>query len=346
MNRRNFIHRSATAAAALALPSCSKKPSSTLNVYTWVDYLNPDVAERFEKEFSCKLVIDTFDANETMLAKLKAGATGYDVLVPTSYAVKALDRDGFLQPLDHSKLPNISNIDSAWLKTALDPEMKHSIPYMSAPTGLAYLTSKVTNPVASWKMLEREDLRGRMTLLNDMRETLGAALKSLGYKLNSVDPGELAKARDVVVGWKKNIAKFENEQYKTGIASGEFHLVHGYAGDIAQVMEENEDIVFALPEEGAPFSADDLCIFKSSQKSELAHQFINFLTDPEVAAENMEWIGYRAPNSTAYRFLSEDFRGFAALFPPDEVYAKCEPIDDIGDSLKLWSDMWDAVKSS
>jgi spermidine/putrescine transport system substrate-binding protein len=179
-----------------------------------------------------------------------------------------------------------------------------------------------------------------------MREVLGAALRSLGFSINTKDPAQLAQARDVVIRWKKNIAKFDSEQYKNGIASGEFHLVQGYAGDLLQVAGENPDIVVKIPQEGTALTCDDLCIFKGSQAVDLAHRFIDFLTGPKVAAKNMECIAYRAPNQDAYALLSEEFRSNEVLFPSEEVFAKCEPIDDLGDALALWSGMWDAVKAS
>jgi spermidine/putrescine transport system substrate-binding protein len=346
MHRRHFLTTTTAAIAASTLPGCSGGGKNTLRVYSWADYLDPDLAERFERENSCKLQIDTFDSNEAMYAKLAAGATGYDVLVPSSYMVKTLVRENRLQPLDHAKLESLQHVDPDYLKRALDPEMKHSVPYMMAPTCLAWLASKVSDPVASYSMLDREDLKGRITLLDDMREVLGAALRSLGFSLNSTDPAELAKARDVAIRWKRNIAKFDNEQYKSGIASGEFHLVQGYAGDLLQVADENGDIVVKIPKEGTAFSCDDLCIPKDAAQADLAHKFIDFLTTPEVAAQNMEYIAYRAPNKTAYALLSEDFRGNEALFPSAEVFAKCEPIDDLGDALALWSKTWDEVKAS
>lgn len=348
MKRRHFLRNSAAALAAASLPACksSKAPGKTLTVFTWADYLSDDAKAGFEHAHDCTVVIDTFDSNEAMLAKLEAGATGYDVLVPTSYAVQALKRKGLLQPLDHSKLPNLKNVDPDHLAKAADAAMEVSVPYMMAPTCLAYLSSKVDSPVESWSMLDRAELKGRVTLLDDMREVLGAALKLLGHSLNSTDPAELAAARDVVIRWKGNIAKFESEQYKTGIASGEFHLVHGYAGDLIQVEEENEDLRIFLPREGTAFSCDDLCIPKDAGQPDLAHAFINHLCDAVVATENMQWIGYRAPNSAAYPSLSTGFRQSMVLFPPDELFAKCEPIADLGDKLPLWTAEWDKVKSA
>lgn len=350
MNRRHFIATSSAALAASSLPSCQPKGDSagskTLTVFTWADYLSDRAKAGFEKANNCKIVIDTFDSNEAMLAKLESGATGYDVLVPTSYAVRILNRKKMIQPLDHSKLSNIKNVDSAYISKALDPKLEVSVPYFMAPTCLAYLASKVKDPVESWSMLDRADLKGRVTLLDDMREVLGSALKFLGHSMNSSDPTQLAAARDVAIRWKSNIAKFESEQYKSGLASGEFHLVQGYASDLVQAADENEDIRIFIPKEGSAFSCDDLCIPKTAKEVDLAYAFINYLLDPEVAAENMEQIGSRSPNSAAYRYLSEDFRGSPLLFPPDDVFAKCESIDDLGDNLPLWSAEWDKVKSA
>ncbi len=346
MKRRHFISTTSAALASAAFSQSCKGSQTTLRVYTWADYLDPALATAFEKRHNCKLRIDTFDSNEAMYAKLSAGAGGYDVLVPSSYMVKTLIRENKLLQLDHAKLPNLSHVDPAYLKHALDPRMTHSVPYMMAPTCLAWLDSKVANPEPSYAMFGRADLKGRITLLDDMREVLGAALRSLGFSLNSKDPAQLAQARDVVKRWKPNIAKFDNEQYKSGIASGEFHLVQGYAGDLLQVAGENEDIVVKIPKEGTAFSCDDLCIPRDARSVDLAHRFINFVTEPENAAKNMEFIAYRAPNASAYKLLTEDFRGNEALFPPDEVFEKLEPIDDLGDALALWSKIWDEVKAS
>jgi spermidine/putrescine-binding protein len=187
---------------------------------------------------------------------------------------------------------------------------------------------------------------GRATLLDDMREVLGAALRTFGASLNSTDPAELDAAANLAIRWKANIAKFENEQYKSGIASGEFFLVQGYAGDLLTVQDENGDIEIVIPQEGTAFSCDDLCIPKSAKKTALAHAFINHLCDAEIAAENMEWIGYRAPNSAAYPIVSEDFRGSPILFPPVEIFAKCESIGYLGDKLPLWTAAWEKVKNA
>lgn len=354
MNRRNFLAASSAALAATSLPGCNSSKSTagggggdkTLTIFTWADYLSAPAKESFEKANGCKIVVDTFDSNESMLAKLESGATGYDILVPSSYAVQALKRKGMIHALDHSKLPNLKNMDAKYLALAADKKMEVSVPYMMAPTCLCYLASKVSNATDSWAMLDRTDLKGRVTLLDDMREVLGAALKLLGHSLNSTDPAQLAAARDVAIRWKKNIAKFESEQYKSGIASGEYFLVQGYASDLIQASSENQDMRSFVPKEGSAFSCDDMCIPKTSKNVELAHAFINHMTEPEISAKNMEEICGRSPNSAAYAHLSEDFRGSPLLFPPDELFAKCEPIGDLGDKLPLWTEEWDKVKTA
>ncbi|MEN6311112.1 MAG: spermidine/putrescine ABC transporter substrate-binding protein, partial [Acidobacteriota bacterium] len=225
----------------------SSKP--TLSVYTWSDYIKPEIIRRFERENGCRVVIDTFESNEAMYAKLKAGATGYDVLTPTSYMVSLMDDQDMLLRLDRSKLPNVGRVDPEFLKIALDKTMDHSVPYLIYWSGIAYLDGRVTDVKPSWTMFGREDLRGRMTMFNDMRESIGAALKFLGYSFNTVSEKELAEAEAVLLGWKKNLAKFDNEQYKIGLASGEFLLVHAWNGDIFRVRKENPDVRFFIPEE-------------------------------------------------------------------------------------------------
>ena len=345
-----MIRRPAWMLAALValglVAGCGKPAPKTLHVYTWADYIKPELVQRFEQENGCKIVIDTFDSNEAMYAKLKAGASGYDLLTPSSYYVAIMSGQGMLLDLDHAKLPNLANVDPEYLKIALDPRMKHSVPYMLTNTGIAYLKSKVKDPQATWGMLDRKDLKGRMTLLNDMRETIGAALKFLGYSLNTTDDGQLLQARDVVIRWKANLAKFESEQYKSGLASGEFLLAHGYSGDILSAQKENPDIAFLAPREGLSISCDDLVILKDSRAVGLALRFINFLHDPEVAAENSLAINYLCPNAAAYPKLPEEFRNNPAVKLDPAVQAKCEVIRDLGPDNAKYTRIWDQIKAA
>ena len=332
--------------AVAAAGGCRKEAKGILHVYTWADYIKPELVQRFERENACTVVIDTFDSNESMYAKIKAGASGYDVIFPSSYMVRLMHEQGMLQVLDKSRLPNLSNLDPDYLKISMDPACDHSVPYMLTYAGIAHLKSKVKDFEPSWAMFDRADLAGRATLLNDMRETIGAALKFLGYSLNTTDETQLTAARDVVIRWKKNLAKFENEQYKTGLASSEFLLVHGYSGDIIQVAEENPDIAFALPKEGYSVSCDDMVIPTDAPNAALAHAFVNFLQEPQVAAENTSFTSYLCPNRASYALLPEAARSDPVLFPPPEVRAKGEIIADLGEANKLYTRIWDEIKAA
>jgi len=331
--------------ASLLLPFCSHA-ADTLHVYNWADYVSPDVVKAFEKANDCKVVIDTFDSNESMYARLKAGATGYDLIFPTSYMVKVMQEEGLLLDLDHAALPGMKNIDPEVLSKVHDQAMKVSVPYTVGYAVIAVRKDRVNDVKPSWAMFDRGDLGRRSTLLDDMRETLGAALKSLGYSLNSRDEKELAAARDVVIRWKKNIAKFDNEGYKAGLDSGEFLMVHGYSGDLFQVAQENDRVEIIVPEEGVTIGCDEMVIPKTAPQPALAMKFISHLLEPEVAAENMEWMGYLCPNVAAMKKVSADFLENPAVTIPTEIRARCEVIDDLGADLAKWTKVWDEIKAA
>ncbi|MCX7004883.1 MAG: spermidine/putrescine ABC transporter substrate-binding protein [bacterium] len=331
--------------ALLALAGCQKaKP--VLHVFNWADYLKPELVQRFERENNCSVVIDTFDSNESMYNKLKAGATGYDVIFPSSYFVDMMVKQKMLLPLDHAQLTNLVHLDPAYMRFATDPAMQYSVPYMMSSTGIAYRKDRVKDFTPSWRMFDRADLKGRTTLMNDYRETIGAALKFLGYSVNTTNTAELTKARAVVIRWKKLIAKFENEQYKNGIAAGEFLLVHGYNGDLLQVANENTNVVFELPAEGALVALDNMAILKTAQNVALAHKFINFIHDPKVAAENIEFVLFLCPNKDAYQYLSAATRTNPVIFPPAAVLDKCESQRDLGPATALYLKLWDEIKAA
>lgn len=320
--------------------------AETLHLYTWADYVSPDVVRKFEQQQGCKVVIDTFDSNESMFAKFKAGATGYDLVFPTAYMIQVMHAQGMLADLDHAKLPNLKNIDTAVLAKVKDQKMAHSVPYTFAYAAIAVRKDKLKDAEPTWAMFDRSELAGRVTLLDDMRESIGAALKSLGYSINTHDDAQLAAARDVLIRWKKNIARFDNEGYKAGIDSAEFQLVHGYSGDLFQVQMENPKVEILIPREGVTLGCDEMVIPKTARQPALAHAFINFLLDPDIAAENMEWMGYYCPNKPALEKVSAEFLKNPAITIPEELQAKCEVIEDLGPDLAKYTKVWDQVKAA
>ena len=212
--------------------SCANKNKKELHIYNWADYIKPEVVAAFESKFNCKVIVDYFDSNESMYAKIKSGATGYDIIIPTSYMAEVMNKENMIIPIDKTKLPNIKNIDAEIIKSKPDSAMNYSVPYMMSFTGVGYNKQKVASPKESWSIFESAEFSKRTTLLNDMREVIGAALKQLGYSYNSRNESELQKAKELVLKWKKNIAKFDVDEAKRGLDSGEFFIVQQYSGDI------------------------------------------------------------------------------------------------------------------
>lgn len=321
----------------------SAKP--VLHVFTWADYVEPGLVKQFEAAHDCRVVIDTFDSNEAMYAKLKAGASGYDVVFPSSYYVSVMMPREMLQPLQHGLLPNLVHVDRDYVTQLPDPDMRVSVPYTTSYTGIGYL-SQLGDLEPTWQHFYNQAWRGRMTLLGDMRETIGSALKANGFSLNSTDDAELAIARDTVIAWKANIAKFENEQYKFGLASGEFQLVHGYSGDILQARRDNPEIHFLFPKEGFPLTCDQMVIPTEADNPTLAHHFINFLLDPQVSAKNAAYIGFACPNTGAYPLLPENLRNDPVFLPPLEVRQRGEFLRDLGEANAKYADIWNQIRSA
>jgi spermidine/putrescine transport system substrate-binding protein len=330
---------------AVVLSGCSDS-RPVLNIYNWADYMNPDVVKKFEQQHNCRIVLDTFESNEAMYAKLKAGAKGYDLLFPTSYMAGIMKKQGILQPLKHELIPNLDNVDRKYLALTQDPQMEYGVPYLISVSGIGYNKARLGEQKPTWALFDKPQIVRRCTLLNDMRESIGAALKSLGYSLNTTNEAELAAAQQVLIRWKGNIAKFEVEEALRGLSSAEFLLVHAYNGDILQAMDENEDLAFVVPEEGTSIASDDMVIPANADQVELAHAFINFIHDPANSAENMEFVSYLSPNVEGQKRVSEEFWGNPAIFIDSNVMVKSEVIRDLGEDNDKYTRVWDVVKAA
>lgn len=349
MNNLRQILVCAAVLAAVAC-GCAEKPvpvpaqageKPVLRLYTWSDYVKPELVQRFEQENDCTVSIDTYESNESMYDHLKSREKGaYDLLFPSSYMVKILNDQGLLRKLNPAWIPNLRNVDPAYLAMGFDPQMDHSVPYAMGITCLGYLGSQVPDFAPSWSMLDRTDLAGRMTMLDDYRETIGAALKFLGYSLNSTDDRELAEAKAVVLRWKKNLAGFDNEHYEENLAAGKILVAQGYGGDLLLARSEHPEIQIAVPQEGTSLSFDDMVIPVDARHVELAHQFINFVLDPRVAAELTEYIYFLCPNEVSYQYLSPETRADPILLPPPEMANKLEMLADLGEDTAKYERIW------
>ncbi len=322
---------------------CSGPSKPKLFVYTWSEIFDPSLIAEFESKFNCRVVTDIFDSNESMYAKLKLTSSSYDIIVPSHYFVSILAQQKMIKALDPKKIPNLANLDPKYF-TVTDPF--YAVPFVVSFSGIAYRKDKISEISPSYGVFNRDDLRGRMTMLNDSREAIGAALKYLGYSINTRDPSEIEKAGDLLIQWKKNLAKFESEQYKSGLSSGEFIVVHGYSTDILQVQSENKNVVFLFPEEGVITSIDCLSIPEGAQNTDLAYKFMNFMIGTEEAARNIRFAGALSPVSTAYPLLGADIRSNPIFFPPREVLNKMERIEDLQGDVQYFYKTWDRVKAS
>lgn len=329
----------------VVLMSVGCGPQKTvLYVYTWSDYISPELVAAFEKNYNCVVKIDTFDTNEAMYAKIRAGAGGYDVIFPSTYFIQMLVNNKMLQPLKHDLLPNVAkNFDPRVRDKMYDATMTYSVPYTINYTGLAYRKDKTPDLDCSWNSFGDPRVKGRSTLLSDMHMTIGSALKTLGYSLNSTRVAELEQARDVVIRWKANIARFENEAYKMGLASSEFLLCMAYSGDVVQIQETDPNVVFMYPKEGLTCSCDEMVIPSTAAHVELAHHFINFIYEGEWAAKNIAYTGFFSPVKTAYDKLPPKYRNNPAIFPTDAELARTEVMRYLGDATALYTRIWDEI---
>ena len=328
----------------LLLGGCGKA-RPTLHLYRWADYINPAIIEQFERENNCRVVYDTFDSNEALYAKLKAGAAGYDIIVPSHYIIDLLAKENMLLKLDLEKIPNRANFDDQILQILPDPDCSYAVPYMMSYTGIGYNKEKVADFQPSWSMFSRADLKKRLTIFDDKREVIGAALYLLGLDPNSTRDDDLAAAKKIITVWRDNAAKLENEQYKNGIASNEFYLVMGYSGDMMQVVDENKHVGFVIPEEGTLISCDMMAIPAQAKNIDLAHRFINFLHQPAIAAANTEHVFFLCPNKAAYPLLSEDIRTNPAVFLKPEILAKSKVTIDQGENEQKFNRLWEDIKA-
>ena len=328
----------------LLVASCADQ-KKTLYLYNWADYLSPQLVKDFEEKNNCRVVISYFDSNESMYAKMKAGAQGYDLIFPTSYIAAVMARQNMLMPLDKSKIPNIKYMMPDILEKLEDAKMEYSIPYAVSFSGIGYNNEVVTDFKPSWGMFGNKKYAGRMTMLNDVRQTFGAALKYLGYSFNSTNDKEVEAARNLLMEWKKNLASFTVDDAKLGIASKDFMVIQGYNGDILQIGKEKKYVSFAVPEEGTALAVDLMVIPSSAKNPELAYAFINYMHDPEVCAKNMVFINYLMPNTAAAKLIPQELKDNPSFMMKPDVFQKSEVLRDLGDYNQTYIKYWNLIKA-
>lgn len=336
----------ATEPAAVAV-----EPAKDIVVYNWSEYIDPDIYTQFESETGIHVVEDNFSSNEELYAKLKGGAAGYAMIVPSDYYVAIMKQEGMLAELDQSKIPNISNLATRFTEVPYDVGNKYCIPYQWGTTGIGYLDGQVDQPT-SWSVFFNPDPNspayGRTTMLDDPREAFAAALIYLGYDVNTTDEAQLQEAKALLIKAKPALSGYDSDTYEDLLASGENLMAHGWNGDFLVAQEDNENIAYTIPQEGGVIWVDNMCIPAAATPEEKlsAEMLMNFILRPDMGAKLSEYTYYASPNKAAEDQLSPDFLSDPAVYPPQEVLNKLQYITAVGDAQSLYERLWDEVKTA
>jgi spermidine/putrescine transport system substrate-binding protein len=327
--------------------STSNELAEELHIYNWSEYIDPDVYAAFEAETGVRIIEDTFSSNEELLAKLQAGASGYDLIVPSDYMVEIMIEEGLLTPINHENIPNIANLSALLSAPPYDSELTYCVPYQWGTTGIGYNSDEVEPD--SWAYIFDPEIasqyEGKITMLNDSRESIGAALKYLGYSLNTTNEAELEEAKQVLLAVKPFLFSYDSDQFEDLIASDEVLYGHGWSGDYFAAAYEDERIWYIIPEEGGVVWADNLCIPKTSENAYTAELFMDFILRPEIAAQITNYTWYASPVEAANEFIDPEILEEPAIYPSPEIMAKMEWLQDVGDATPIYERIWTEVKS-
>ncbi|MBD9483437.1 extracellular solute-binding protein [Pseudomonas sp. PDM14] len=348
-----------------AVTGLAQADDKVLHVYNWSDYIAPDTLDKFQKETGIKVVYDVFDSNEVLEAKLLAGSSGYDIVVPSNPFLAKQIKAGVFQKLDRAKLPNWKNLDTGLLK-ALDPSDPgnlYSVPYMWGTIGIGYNVDKVkavlgdNAPVDSWDLVFKPENMAKLkecgvSFLDSPTEILPAALNYLGFKPDSTDPAELKKAEELFMSVRSSTGYFHSSKYIGDLANGNICVAVGYSGDLYQSKSRAEEakngvnILYSIPKEGAGSFFDMLAIPADAKNVEGAHAFLNFLMKPEIMAEITNFVQFPNGNSAATPLVDEALRTDPGIYPNEEVMAKIYTFPDLPAKVqRTMTRSWTKIKS-
>ena len=361
LTRREFLRRAAqagvAAGAAGALAACGRREAGggaaasvtrelgpiegELSVYNWSDYIAPDTVANFAREFGVRVTYDTYESNEELLAKLQSGARGYDVVVPSSYVIPAMQATNLLMPLQRGLIPNFANVEPSFIDPPWDPGNARAVPYHWGYTGIAYRRDRVRGLDASNSVWFDTRWRGKMTMMDDVREVLGAMLVYRGHSANSVVPQELAQARDDALRAKPNLRAYKSAPVKADLIAGDVWVAQLWNGDATQASVESPAIAFAFPREGSQMWADAMAVLADAPHPRAAHEFLNYVLRPEVGAAIADATGYGTANWAAAARQEHPIP-----YPSREELARLEYQSDLGTHTEEWDRIWTEIKSA
>lgn len=361
-SRRQFLKYSTLTLSGLALSSCGwtladVKPAPSfagstdeLYIYTWAGYTDDELLNRFQEETGIRAIADVFDSNEAMLARLQAGGgAGYSIIYPSEYMVQQMMGLGMLQELNPARILGLDSLFPRFQDPIYDPGNRHSVPVSWGTTGLIYNRSKLAQAPEDWGYLwdNSQELSRRITLLNDVREVMGASLRSLGYSYNSQDPEHIKAAYLKLRELKPAIASFTSDAWRTQMLTGDLYLAMCYSSDANEIIEEAENLDYVLPQSGSSVWIDTLAIPKTAPNVEGAYAWINFMLQPDVAAKICQRLSFATPSQAAYSLLPLEFRNNRSLFPPEAILERCEGLEPVAEEIsEIYDRYWTLLTSS
>lgn len=330
----------------------------SINVYNWGEYIANgddgcmDINKEFEELTGITVNYTLFDTNESMYAKIKSGSSSYDVIFPSDYMVSRMIQEDMLSKLDYSLIPNFEYIDERFVNPEYDPQNEYSVPYTWGTVGLIYNYDKLGFDPTSWDILWDELYSGEILMFSNSRDAFGLTLMRLGYDINSQEKLELDHAAAELKAQKPFVQAYVMDQIFDKMQGNEAALAPYYAGDAVNMMAENESLRFVIPEEGSNWFADAACIPAPSDSFDeerylAAHMYINFLNEPNVAAENIEYIQYSTPNTAALALLDEETQNNPIIYPDDELLDSCQAYVNLSTETNMYMDtLWTDLMSA
>jgi len=342
MSRRDFVRAATAAGAAVGLApafsACDRGPR--LNLYIWSDYLAPDTISGFEQDTGIRVTVDTYESNEEMASKLLAGAQGYDVIVPSSYILPSLVRQGLLLPIPAGSLTRLGNVAPVFRTGTANPVPDYAVPYQWGVTGIVWREDKVPSLPATWGVFLDPAHPGPMTMMDDGREVLGSMLRYRGHSINSTDPAELEEAKADALTARPNLRAYVSAPVKGQLVSGDVWIAQLWNGDAAQARRESPDLAFLVPAEGSNIWIDFMAIPANAPNVAEALRFIDYILRPAVGAAISEATGYGSANAAATALMVNP-----VAYPTAEEMQRLEFQHDLGETSALYDRLWTEIKA-
>ncbi|MEI0528305.1 ABC transporter substrate-binding protein [Brachyspira intermedia] len=332
-----------------------KGQNLSVNVYNWGEYISDgsdgslDVNKLFEELTGVKVNYSTFASNEEMYVKLKVGGIQYDVIIPSDYMIERLIRENLVRKLNFDNIPAHTNIAKRFKNLPFDPTGEYSLAYTWGVTGIIYNKSLVSESedMIDWKILFDKKYQGQILMYYNPRDAFGIAQAYLGYSLNTTNESELRECAKLLKTQKPLVQSYVMDEMYDKMEAGEAAIGVYYAGDSLTMIDNNPDLNFVIPKKGANLFVDSICIPASSGSPELGEMYINFLSEPEIALANIEFINYASPNDGAIAIMSDETRNNRIIYPDQETLDNCEVYITLPDETNiLMEDLWNEILSN